>query len=319
MFIYSTVCVFGYSITDFNVIKRLEYSTNKQHGPMLAIYLDILLYKTNTNDCHQTIKRTESTEQLLIGIYVQHSVSMLQNSWNIIPTNNINSWCAHTCDTFYYCFVPKSNTNALIYISQSEHTFITPYSVRLTFVHATSHFCFNMDKKGKKIKNSQSTTVLNTNESVKKNRSASKSRSKNVGETLVVVHTEASTSSNNSIDKTPKARKSLPKKNDISVRRIECDSEIIDAIDLDSSNDESIDQNVSETIENNIENDIENTSENILFEKYFRIVEDKNNAKRNIAASCLTCEKEKKFQVIVRGSLLATSNFIRHLRVIFLH
>lgn len=54
---------------------------------------------------------------------------------------------------------------------------------------------------------------------------------------------------------------------------------------------------------------------NILFQKYFRIIEHKNNTKQNISTICLTCEKSSNVPVIVRGSLFTTSNFIRHLRV----
>lgn len=83
---------------------------------------------------------------------------------------------------------------------------------------------------------------------------------------------------------------------------------------LDSSGDKFIAEGDDENTQINEENS-QNTVENILFVKYFRIVEDKKDENKNVAACCLTCEKEKKFQVICRGSLLATSNFIRHLKV----
>lgn len=86
-------------------------------------------------------------------------------------------------------------------------------------------------------------------------------------------------------------------------------------IDLNSSNDESIDEN-SATLHENVDNDTENT-ESVLFGKYFKIVENKNNAKRNIAVNCLTCNERDGLPNIMRGSLLATSNFIRHLKVFY--
>lgn len=66
---------------------------------------------------------------------------------------------------------------------------------------------------------------------------------------------------------------------------------------------------------NDIENDDELASEKLLFRKYFRIIQrDPNNPK--FSTYCLTCEKETGLQKIVSGSFKATSNFIRHLRVI---
>lgn len=99
---------------------------------------------------------------------------------------------------------------------------------------------------------------------------------------------------------------------------VESDDENTDALTLDlvSSDDENIGESANRNAQIN-EDKNENTTENILFIKYFKIVEDKKDAKKNIAACCLTCGKDKKYQVIVRGSLLATSNFIRHLKVIF--
>lgn len=59
----------------------------------------------------------------------------------------------------------------------------------------------------------------------------------------------------------------------------------------------------------------ENKLHSVLFQKYFRIIERKSDIKQNISTICLTCEKISDTPVVVRGSLLATSNFIRHLRV----
>lgn len=154
------------------------------------------------------------------------------------------------------------------------------------------------------------------NSSIKKNRGgSSKFRQKNrKSETLVTVQTIPSTSLNNSIDVTATSSKSFTSKCDV-INRVGTEIRVVDSIDLHSSDNENVTSNPSAAnIANDTENSIEN-KERILFENYFRIVE-KNNANRNIAACCLTCEKDKNYQVIVRGSQLATSNFIRHLKVI---
>ena len=62
-----------------------------------------------------------------------------------------------------------------------------------------------------------------------------------------------------------------------------------------------------------VENDGENP--HILFQEYFQIIERKNDDKKNIVAKCKICE----IPTSVRGSLNATSNYIRHLKVVSLY
>lgn len=89
-----------------------------------------------------------------------------------------------------------------------------------------------------------------------------------------------------------------------------CNYEIVD---LDSTVSES-ETNISSAVESE-DCPIENSSENLLFRKYFRVVEKKNDVKRNVTAICIMCGRNNAVSAHVRGSLNATSNFVRHLRV----
>lgn len=64
-----------------------------------------------------------------------------------------------------------------------------------------------------------------------------------------------------------------------------------------------------------------NEPDNLLFQKYFQIIEGTQDKNGNIAVKCLICmnEPEARIELLkpIRGALHATSNFIRHLRVFF--
>lgn len=104
-------------------------------------------------------------------------------------------------------------------------------------------------------------------------------------------------------------------------KSVESQSKVMqgDFIDLDSSECSIDDLELSlsglKTNDEDKENILDevNISEKLLFKKYFKIIEKKPN--QNIVTVCLTCEKEKKPVALVRGSLIASSNLIRHLRV----
>lgn len=61
---------------------------------------------------------------------------------------------------------------------------------------------------------------------------------------------------------------------------------------------------------------VDDTGENILFQKYFHIVPGTEDEKQNVTAKCVTCARDKPVPVHCRGSKAATSNFVRHLKVI---
>lgn len=61
---------------------------------------------------------------------------------------------------------------------------------------------------------------------------------------------------------------------------------------------------------------VDDTGENILFQKYFHIVPGAEDEKQNVTAKCVTCAREKPAPVYCKGSKAATSNFVRHLKVI---
>lgn len=84
-----------------------------------------------------------------------------------------------------------------------------------------------------------------------------------------------------------------------------------DSIELDKSEAEIVEEDGSEY-------HLTENEENLLFEKYFPIVEGSvPDEKKNVDVVCRECSKERTTTKTMRGSKLATSNLIRHLRVIF--
>lgn len=80
---------------------------------------------------------------------------------------------------------------------------------------------------------------------------------------------------------------------------------------------ESVQESVCETAAETNERFDDGEEESLLFQDYFLISERKNDEKKNIAAMCKICDKSNSVSTPVRGSLLATSNFTRHLKVVF--
>lgn len=60
---------------------------------------------------------------------------------------------------------------------------------------------------------------------------------------------------------------------------------------------------------------IKNSIDSQLFDKYFHIVQAPKEKNENFVTVCKLCKNMKPTDVTVRGSLQATSNFIRHLKV----
>lgn len=82
-------------------------------------------------------------------------------------------------------------------------------------------------------------------------------------------------------------------------------------VELDKSEAEIVEEDGSE-------NHLTENEENVLFEKYFPIVEGSvPDEKKSFDVVCRECSEEKATTKTMRGSKLATSNLIRHLRVIF--
>lgn len=79
-----------------------------------------------------------------------------------------------------------------------------------------------------------------------------------------------------------------------------------------SSDEETTEQPNEAVLEENSSN---STSETILFRKFFRILGTPDE-KKNVTAMCLACSSGDD-TIKFRGSLLVTSNFVRHLKVIF--
>lgn len=79
----------------------------------------------------------------------------------------------------------------------------------------------------------------------------------------------------------------------------------------------------SDTLKSDVDlvnkNTLDDDAENILFQKYFRIVPGTEDEKKNVTVVCVTCAEHKPNPVHLRGSKAATSNFVRHLRVLFQH
>lgn len=63
---------------------------------------------------------------------------------------------------------------------------------------------------------------------------------------------------------------------------------------------------------------VDDSTENILFQKYFHILPETEDEKKNVTAKCVACARDKP-NSHCRSSKAATSNFVRHLRVMFVH
>lgn len=76
---------------------------------------------------------------------------------------------------------------------------------------------------------------------------------------------------------------------------------------------------VEESENENHPTEDEAIEDNLLFSKYFPIVEGSvPDEKKNVNVICRECSREKTTTKYMRGSKIATSNLIRHLRVFFL-
>lgn len=100
------------------------------------------------------------------------------------------------------------------------------------------------------------------------------------------------------------------KRNEKNGKHVDSECELIH-----STVEDALDQPNVDVIEASSSN---NSEENVLlFDKYFHILPETEDEKKNLTALCVACSKDTVDPVKFRGSRNATSNFVRHLKVIF--